>query len=64
MRAQPRQAGALDVAKTVLSGLVGIRRKADHDNVRVRPLQLIVAALVLVAVLIFTLVTIVRVVTG
>jgi hypothetical protein len=50
--------------KTVLSGLIGIRRKADHDSVRVRPLQLIAAALVLVALFIFTLITIVRIVTG
>ena len=64
MRAQPRQAGALDVAKTVLFGLIGIRRKADHESVRVRPLQIVVAAVVLVALLIFTLITIVRVVTG
>jgi hypothetical protein len=52
------------VLKTVLSGLVGIRRKADHDKVRVRPLQLIVAAAVLLALFIFTLITIVRIVTG
>ena len=52
------------VLKTVLSGLVGIRRKADHDKVRVRPLQLIVAALVLVSAFIVTLITIVRIVTG
>ena len=64
MRAQPRQAGALDVAKTVLFGLLGIRRKADHESVRVRPLQIVVAAVVLVALLIFTLITIVHVVTG
>jgi len=64
MRAQPRQAGALDVAKTVLFGLLGIRRKADHESVRVRPLQIVAAAVVLVALLIFTLITIVRVVTG
>jgi hypothetical protein len=64
MRAQPRQAGVLDVAKTVLFGLLGIRRKADHESVRVRPLQIVVAAVVLVALLIFTLITIVRVVTG
>jgi len=52
------------VLKTVLSGLVGIRRKADHESLRIHPLQLIVAAVVLVALLIFTLITIVRVVTG
>jgi hypothetical protein len=64
MRARPRQAGPLDVAKTVLFGLIGIRRKADHESVRVRPLQIVVAAVVLVGLLIFTLITIVRVVTG
>jgi hypothetical protein len=50
--------------KTVLSGLIGIRRKADHESQRIHPLQLIVAALVLVALFIFTLLAIVRIVTG
>jgi len=50
--------------KTVLSGLIGVRRKTDHESQRVHPLQLIIAALVLVALFIFTLLTIVRVVTG
>jgi hypothetical protein len=60
----PRSAGALDVAKTVLYGLIGIRRKSDHEGVRIRPLQVIVAAIVLVALFIFTLLTIVRIVLG
>jgi hypothetical protein len=64
MMAQPRNAGPLDVAKTVLYGLIGIRRKADHESVHVRPFQVIVAAVVLVALFIFTLVTIIRIVTG
>ena len=50
--------------KTVLSGLIGVRRKADHEGQRVRPLQLIVAALALAALFIFTLLAIVRIVTG
>jgi len=50
--------------KTVLSGLIGVRRKADHEGQRIHPLQLVVAALALVALFIFTLHTIVRVVTG
>jgi hypothetical protein len=50
--------------KTVLWGFIGMRRKADHENMRIRPLQLIVAAVVLVAVFLFTLITIVRIVTG
>jgi hypothetical protein len=61
---EPRPAGALDVAKTVLCGLIGIRRKADHEGVQIRPLQLIVAGIVLVALFIFTLLTVVRIVLG
>ena len=60
----PRRAGPLDVAKTVLYGLIGVRRKADHESVRITPLQVIVAAVVLVALFIFTLLTIVRIVTS
>jgi hypothetical protein len=60
----PRRAGPLEAAKTVLYGLIGIRRKSDHENVQVRPLQVIVAAVVLVALFIFTLITIVRIVVG
>ena len=61
---EPRPAGMLDVAKTVLYGLIGIRRKADHEGVHIRPLQVIVAAVVLVALFIFTLLTVVRIVLG
>lgn len=61
---EPRRAGMLDVAKTVLYGLIGIRRKADHEGVQIRPLQVIVAAIVLVALFIFTLLTVVRIVLG
>ena len=57
-----RRAGVVDVARTVLYGLIGIRRKADHESVHISPLQVIVAAIVLVALFIFTLVTIVRIV--
>lgn len=62
--AQPRQAGPLEVAKTVLFGLIGIRRKADHERVPLRPLQVIVAGLVLAALFVFTLITVVRIVAG
>jgi len=60
MSAEPRAAGALDVAKTVLSGLVGIRRKAAHERVQIRPWQVIVAGVVLAALFVLTLVTVVR----
>jgi hypothetical protein len=58
----PRRAAPLDVAKAVLSGLLGVRRRADHESVRITPLQLIAAGLVLAALFIFTLITIVRIV--
>jgi hypothetical protein len=60
----PRPAGVLDVAKTVLYGLIGIRRKADHESVRIRPLQVVVAAVLLVALFIFTLLAVVQAVVG
>ena len=50
--------------KTVLSGMIGIRRRAAHERERVRPLQLIVAAVVLVALFIVTLLAVVRIVTA
>ena len=50
--------------RTVLSGLIGIRRRTDHERQRVRPLALAAAAVLLVALFIFTLLAIVRIVTG
>lgn len=61
---EPRPAGVLDVAKTVLSGLIGVRRRAEHERVQIRPLQIVVAGVVLVALFIFTLLTIVHIVLG
>jgi Protein of unknown function (DUF2970) len=64
MAEAPRRAGPLDIVKTVLSAFVGIRRKAEHEQLRITPVQVIVAAVVLVALFIFTLLTVVRIVTG
>ncbi|HSG77065.1 MAG TPA: DUF2970 domain-containing protein [Burkholderiales bacterium] len=50
--------------KTVLSGMIGIRRKADHESQRIDPVHVIVAGVALAALLVFTLVTIVRIVAG
>ena len=52
----------MHAAKTVFYGLIGIRRKADHEGLQIKPLQVIVAALVLAALFIFTLLTIVQIV--
>jgi len=50
--------------KTALSALIGIRRKADHERQRINPVHLIVAGVVLAAFFVFTLIAIVRIVTG
>lgn len=50
--------------KTVLSGLIGIRRKADHESERLNPVHVIVAGVALAVLIVFTLVTIVRIVAG
>lgn len=50
--------------KTVLSALIGIRGKADHESRRLNPVHVIVAGVVLAALFVFTLITIVRIVTG
>jgi len=58
-----KQASLLDVVKTVLAGFVGVRRKDAHEQARIRPLHVVIAAVVCVALFVATLVTIVRVVT-
>lgn len=55
-----------EVVKTVLAGLLGVRRRADHDtgSARVKPWHLIVAGLVAAALFVLSLITVVRVVLG
>jgi len=62
MEAALRKATFLDTVKTVLSGLVGIRRKSDAERVELNPLHVVIVAVVLVAIFIATLITIVRIV--
>ena len=52
----------MDTVKTVLAGFIGIRRKADHDKAELNPVHVIAVAIVLVAIFIFTLITVVRIV--
>ena len=59
-----KRASFLDSVKTVLSGFIGIRRKADHENARLNPVHVVIAAVVFVLLFIATLVTIVRIVTA
>jgi hypothetical protein len=58
-----KRASLLDVVKTVLSGFIGIRRKADHERASLNPVHLIIAAIVFVLLFIFTLLAVVRIVT-
>ena len=53
-----------DVLKTVLYGAIGVRRKADHEASHIRPVHVIVAAILFVVLFIFVLRTIVRIVTS
>jgi len=34
----------METVKTVFFGLIGVRRKADHEKAEIRPLQVIVVA--------------------
>ncbi len=54
----------METIKTVLSGFIGIRRKADHEAAPLNPAHVIVVGVVLAVLFVFTLITIVRVVTS
>ena len=57
-----RKTSFLDTVKTVLAGAIGIRRRADHERAPLNPVHLIIAAILLAMLFIFTLITIVRIV--
>ena len=57
------KASFLDTVKTVLWGAVGIRRRNSHEQAKINPVHVIIAAVVFVALFIFTLRTIVYFVT-
>lgn len=59
-----KRASFLDTLKTVAFGFLGVRRKSDHESARIRPVHLIVLAILFVVIFIFTLRTIVGIVTS
>ncbi|MDP2239034.1 MAG: DUF2970 domain-containing protein [Burkholderiales bacterium] len=61
-----RKASPFQVAKTVLSAFIGIRRRAAHerDAVTISPVQAIIAGLIAAAVFVFCLVMLARFVTS
>jgi hypothetical protein len=54
----------METLKTVLSGFIGIRRRDDHEKAKLKPVHVVLTAIMLVIVFIVILVTIVRIVTS
>ena len=59
-----QKASFLQTLKAVLSGFIGVRKRADAERVRFNPAHLIVLAVIGVALFIFTIRTVVRIVVG
>ena len=57
-----KRASFLDTVKTVLSGFIGVRRRADHEKAQINPVHVIIIAVLFVVLFIFTIRTIVRIV--
>ena len=53
----------MHAVKAVLSGVIGIRRRADAEKTPLNPVHVVIVGLVLVVLFILTLVTIVHFVT-
>ena len=50
-----KRASFLDTVKTVLWGMIGIRRKSDHERAGLNPVHVIVMAVIFVVLFILTL---------
>ena len=57
-----KPASFLDTVKTVLWGMIGIRKRSAHDEANIRPAHVIIVAVVFVIIFILTLRFIVSVV--
>ena len=57
-----KRASFLDTVKTVLFAAIGVRKRAEHEKLRLNPVYLIITAILFVVLFIFTLRTIVRIV--
>jgi hypothetical protein len=49
-----KQASFLDIVKTVLWGMIGIRRRADHERANIRPVHVIVLGFIFLILFILT----------
>ena len=50
-----KQASFLDTVKTVLWGMIGIRRRADHERANLRPAHVIILGFIFLVLFILTL---------
>ena len=50
-----KNASFLDTVKTVLYGFIGVRRRVAHERAQVKPLHLIIVAIVFVVLFVLTL---------
>ena len=62
----PKSASLLQVAKAVLWSFLGIRRRAEHesDATQLKPAQVIIAGLIGAAILVLSLVLLVKFIVG
>lgn len=61
-RPEPRRAGPLQAAKTILWAFFGVRKRSDHESVSLTPAQVIVAALIGGALFVLSIITVVQLV--
>jgi DUF2970 family protein len=54
----------MEAIKTVLSGAIGIRRRSAHERSKVHPVQIVIVAIVFVALFILAIRTLVYFVTS
>jgi hypothetical protein len=57
---KPRLASVPEIAKAVLSGFFGVRRRADHDTIRFNPVHLVAAGVVAASAFVVSLVLLVK----
>jgi hypothetical protein len=57
-------AGTFETLKTVLAGMLGVRRKAAHESASLNPAHVIIAGIALAAMFVIALISIVRIVVG
>ena len=60
---EPGQASMWQAVKMVLSAFVGLRRRGAEQKFSVTPVQVVVTGLILAALFVFTVISVVRLVT-